>query len=620
MKRRALALLVAVLAQVVLLAHGAPLDTKRVPQFAHALAIPPVYAPEVVTDDASGAITHRYRIDASVVTQQILPPGLPATTLLGFGGTVHTADGPRPYRGVPGATLEATRHLPIEVTWRNNIEAPHPFPVDPSLRWADPDALGPVDAPHPPFPPGFARAQQPVPLSVHLHGGEVPSMSDGHPQAWFTATGVHGPTYRSLAMAPDAAVFRYPNAQQAATLWYHDHTLGMTRLNVVSGLFGAYLLRDPADRIAPLLPKGKYEIPLIIQDLAFEHDGSIRWPNVGVNPKVHPYWRPAVFGDTIVVNGKAWPNLDVERKRYRFRIVNGSAARFYNLHFAERPMRGKTPEIVQIGSDGGYLPSPVPLSSLLLGPGERADVLVDFSRLPAGSKAILRNDAKAPYPDGDPVDRKTTGRVMQFTVAGDASEAPRPLPARLNSLPALKADAASRVLALSNMRGPHGPIMALIDGRSSGAPVSEHPRVGSTEDWLLVNMTKDAHAMHLHLIQFQVIGRQAFEEERYEKDWTALNGEAPFGKRARRLAPEPYLEGEPQAPAPNERGWKDTVIAPPGTVTRIRARFAPQHVVHAAPGVNAFSFDPTLGPGYVYHCHVLGHADNGMMRPYRVVK
>lgn len=459
------------------------------------------------------------------------------------------------------------------------------FAVDPTLHWANPNML-PMNPPlpWPLFPPGFPQAQSPVPVVTHLHGGEVPSTSDGHPDAWFTAGGLTGPAYVMSR-------YTYPNMQQPATLWYHDHALGITRINVYSGLAGFYLLRDPNNPLEnplppaqPVLPGGKYEIPLVIQDRSFNVDGSFFFDSVGINPTIHPYWTPEFFGNTIMVNGKVWPNLDVEPRQYRFRVLNGSNARFYNLKLSKKQ------PFIQIGSDGGYLPAPVTLTSLLLAPGERADILIDFSGVAPGTSIILENDAKAPYPNGAPADPQTVGQIMQFTVPLNAPPpvVPPPLPATLNTMPVLAPNAPTRTVTLHEVMGPAGPVELLLNGQKWGAPISELPRVGSTEDWEIVNLTADTHPIHLHLVQFQVISRQGIQAKKYETDWMLINGMPPLANPTVTLPVAPYLQGKPIGPDPNETGWKDTVKVNPGEVCRIRVRYAPRR----QPGASAARGQP----------------------------
>jgi spore coat protein A len=381
---------------------GVLLDPMIVPKYInHLTGPPPVYV---------STVGNEYRVVVTAFDQQMLPPSLPKTHVWGYGGLAKDAVTGAPLgfvRSAPGPTFEATRGTPITVTWTNGINAPYMFAVDPSLHWANPNNMPmprePVTAP--PFPPGYYAAQSPVPIVTHLHGGEDQSTSDGHPDAWWTYNGKHGPTYTtSTATDPNSAVFHYPNAQPPTTLWYHDHALGLTRLNVLSGLAGFYLLRDPADSIAPLLPSGKYEMPLVIQDRSFYADGSLSFPSNGQNPTIHPYWREEFFGNTIIVNAKAWPNMNVDRGLYRFRLLDGSNARYYTLSFSNGM------PFTMIGSDGGYLKALVTLTNLTIAPGERADVLVDFTNVTPGTKIILRNTANAPFPDGDPPTSVRRGR------------------------------------------------------------------------------------------------------------------------------------------------------------------------------------------------------------------
>lgn len=273
---------------------------------------------------------------------------------------------------------------------------------------------------------------------------------------------------------------------------------------------------------------------------------------------------------------------------------------------------------MQIGSDGGYLPEPVTLTSLLIAPGERADILVDFSSIPQGTKLILTNDANTPFPTGDIPDPLTLGQIMQFTVLDGAVIAPPRLPRVLNTIPRLKPDAPKRTLVLFEVSGPGGPLEVLLDGQKWSAPISELPIVGSTEDWELVNLTMDAHPIHLHLVQYKVVSRQYIRATNYMNDWLALNGIPPLNHPTTILPVDPYLQCGPIPPSLNEEGWKDTIQAYPGQVTTIRVRFAPQDTKHAKPGKNCYPFNPAKGPGYVWHCHILDHEDNEMMRPYEV--
>lgn len=603
------------------------LDPLAIPKYVNKLEKPLTFFPHTVKKKVKingkyrTQLQHHYRIDICKTKEQILPPGFPKTTVLGYGGFVYDPKTEKLIYRVssPGSTFEAKRNIPVVVKWRNKIKGPHFLPVDPTLHWANPNNM-PMhpEKPWPPFPPGFKDAQWPVPTVTHLHGAEVQSDSDGHPEAWFTYDGKHGPAFVS-------DTYTYPNTQEPTTLWYHDHALGITRLNVYAGLAGFYILRD--DKVSKKqfseqrldLPSGDYEIPLLIQDKMFNTDGSLLFNNEGTNPDINPYWTPGIFGDVIVVNGKAWPNLDVERRQYRFRVLNGSNSRFYNLYMSNGM------KFIQIGSDGGLLKHPVELTSLLLAPSERADILVDFSDVEPGTKIILMNDAPAPFPFGGPPNPDTVGQIMQFTVPIDAPKPvkPKKLPKFINYIPALYEDAPKRILTVTDIAAPSGiPIQMLLNGQLWMAPVTETPKVGSTEDWYIVSLTAGSHPIHLHLVQFQVVGRHFFNVNAYQNEWNRVNGPLPLNHPPYTIPIEPFLIGEPIPPNENEMGWKDTVIVHPGQITRIRVRYAPQDVPEglSQPEENYFPFDPSQGPGYVWHCHLLDHEDNEMMRPMKVTR
>jgi spore coat protein A len=270
---------------------------------------------------------------------------------------------------------------------------------------------------------------------------------------------------------------------------------------------------------------------------------------------------------------------------------------------------------IQIGSDGGYLKAPVQLTSLLLSPAERADILVDFSEIPAGEKVILQNTALEHF---TPEEMQTLGQVIQFSVLNETGFAPKQLPSNLNptltgDFPSLPPPTKERILTLTDIPGSNGPSEILLDGQKWGAPISENPILGTTEEWAIVNPASDAHPIHIHLVQFQLVKRQAFNATAYMSDWTALNGQPPLDHATINVASlDPYLTGPPIGPAPNEQGWKDTILAFNGEITVIRLRFAEQDG-------SGFPFDATEGPGYVWHCHILEHEDNEMMRPFKVI-
>jgi spore coat protein A, manganese oxidase len=597
---------------------------------------PPVYTPLKVFDAKSMKFVDAYSIKMSEFSEQILPTGYPQTKVWGYGGYAQDAVTGKFLGFVqnsPGPSFVTQKGTPVMVNWVNNIKGSSMFAVDPTLMWANPNnmpmpgmgmGMPPVDAP--PFPPGYPQAQSPVPLVPHVHGAEVQSTSDGGPLSWFTNSGLHGPNYFTyLPTSKNAAVYFYPNDQEASTIWYHDHAMGMTRLNVMSGLAGFWEIKDCKDKIAPLLPSGKYDIPLAIQDRMFMSDGSMFFPSDGVNPTIHPYWNPEFFGDVIMVNGKAWPNMNVDQGQYRFRVLDGSNARFYNLSFSNGM------PFTVIATEGGYLKQATTLTSLLIAPGERYEILVDFSNLPAGTKVLMKNDAAAPYPSGDAPDPLTTAQIMQFTVGSAKGFTAKTLPALLNptlagSFPNLPETSLDRQLTLTEIAGPNGPMQLLLDGQSFSAPVSETPKVGTTEDWVIVNPTADTHPIHLHLVQFQLVSRQAFNVTNYMNAWLEANDACgmpgscsdiglmePLKNATVNVNLAPFLEGPVMGPDSQEMGWKDTVKMNPGEVTIIRVRFAQQDG-------GRFPFDATKGPGYVWHCHIIDHEDNEMMRPYYVTR
>ena len=590
-----------------------PLDPYKIPKFVSKLKKPAVFSPTVVKDTKTGkVVSHNYTVTVTQFKQQILPRKFPKTTVYGYAGLVKSKKTGRLIRkkSTPGSTFEATRGIPANVQWVNDLTEPNIFAVDPTLHWANPNNMKMPHPPFKPYPPGYKLAQSPVPMVTHLHGGELRPDSDGHPTAWFTAG--EEKTGEGFTKSRD----NYPNTQNPTTLWYHDHVLGTTRLGIYAGLSGFYLIRDPKNKIEPLLPSGDYEIPLVIQDRSFFKDGSFLFPSNGQNPDVHPYWRSAFIGNTIMVNGKVWPRLDVERRQYRFRILNGSNTRTYNLKLSNNQ------SFIQIGSDGGFLPYPVELNEVLVSPAERVDILIDFSKLDPCTEIIMTNDANAPFPNGNAPDPDTVGQIMQFKVLDTPVTPPADLPKKLNKIPTLIPDVPKRTLTLNVVRDGGPPSLELLlNGQKWGSPITELPIVGSTEEWEIVNLTGGAHPIHVHLIQFQVKNTQSFNAANYRTDWEALNGQPPLQHPTITLPVKPYVTASPEKPPENEQGWKDTIFAMPGKVTRILLRFAPQDAktCETKPGVNLFPFDPTIEPGYVWHCHLVDHEDNEMMRPLKVI-
>ena len=532
--------------------------------------------------------------------EQRLHQQLPPTALWGYGDA-------RSAQGLfPGPTIEARAGERILVKWINQLDqADHLLSAAYDLNLH-----------------GTDRNEPRTKTVVHVHGARVRPHSDGYPEAWFTRD------FARKGPAWSHEIYEYPNQQEPTTLWYHDHAIGQTRLNVYAGLVGFYLIRRPGERKTDDhdgeqlgLPGGRYEVPLVIMDRLFDVDGSLLYPvrdpdQIPTGPDHPGPWMPEFFGDTILVNGKIWPYFKVEPRRYRLRILNGSNARFYNLRLSSGQ------PFFQIGADQGLFPFPVRRTSILLAPAERADVIVDFSAQ-MNRDVFLTNDAPAPYPSGEPADPNTTGQIMKFSVTDslrglDGSV----LPARLDQgAPPLvladQTDARTLSAQLESAASPAGmqstrtrhmalvevvdradnPIIVLLNNRRWDDPVADQPRLGAIEIWHLINTTGDAHPIHLHLVKFRVLKRQTFDVNKYLVAW---------GPKSPKSGPPPipvgpYLNGSPMPPDTNEIGFKDTVRANPGEVTTIVARF-----------------DGYTGK-YPWHCHILEHEDNEMMLQFEVV-
>ncbi len=482
--------------------------------FVDALPVPAIAQP--VKGEVGGAATYEI---AMTQFEQRLHRDLPPTTVWGYGGTV------------PGPTIEASVGEVVHVRWKNELR-------DESGVYRT-DHLLPVDT----CPHGAEDAAKTV---VHLHGAHVEAIYDGYPE------------YTYLPGAFDEYV--YPNIQFPLTMWYHDHALGITRLNVYLGLAGFYLLRDDYERSLGL-PSGEFEVPLAIMDRSVNADGSLRYPET-----MHDHF----FGHQVMVNGRIWPYFEVKAGKYRFRLLNASGSRTYTLSLSTGN------PIIQVGSDGGLLPFSVALTEITLAPAERADVIFDFEDHGEGSEVRLENSAPAPYPNGgiEPVTN-----VMKFVVTGGAAFTDE-LPFILRSVDRIpEAEAVrERTFELAREADECGSGRWLINGLG-WMSITERPRLGDTEIWRFVNHTGLTHPMHMHLVQFQVLDRQAFE---------VVEGEiVPVGARV--------------PPREEEAGWKDTVQAPPGEITRVIARF-----------------EDFLGR-FAYHCHILEHEEHEMMRQFETL-
>ncbi|SEM92302.1 multicopper oxidase family protein [Paenibacillus sp. OV219] len=509
----------------------------KLTKFADELPIPPVLKPRW-----KDRIQTYYEVNMSEFKQS-LHSELNDTTVWGYEGSY------------PGPTIEVESGEKVFIKWNNNLPDKHLLPIDYSLHGAH------KDVPE-------------VRTVVHVHGACVEWESDGYPEAWFT----NG--FKQVGRYFKKQIYRYDNCSPACTLWYHDHTIGITRLNVYAGLAGFFLIRDQRERSFNL-PSGKYEIPLIIQDKTLNEDGSLYYPtqpNPPV-PELETSVSPQFIGETNLVNGKVHPYLNVEPRKYRFRMLNGANTRFFRMMLDSGQL------MYVIATDGGLMQHPVGVTEMMLSPAERADVIIDFTNL-AGKHINLTNDAPTPFPSGVPVDENTSV-VMQFRVVLPLSTIDTSvIPAMMVAMPKLNEQAAdkTRYLPFRKDLDRFGRPYMLLDNKPWDAPISENPALGSIEIWYLINVSPDSHPIHLHLVDFQIIDRRDIDADKFAKEGIL------------------QFTGAAIPPQPHEQGWKDTIQANPNQVTRIIMRFGPYTGL------------------YVWHCHVLEHEDNEMMRPFIVIK
>jgi spore coat protein A len=528
---------------------------------------------------------------------------LPLTTVWAYNGNHFTT------------MIEAFRGTPVTVRWDNQLPSRHLFPeaIDTTIHGST------ADLPQ-------------TKTVVHLHGAKVLPQFDGFPESWFTnaATNVNPPNYRD---------YLYPNDQPATNLWFHDHALGTTRLNVYAGLVGNYLLRDNFELNSGLPMNAPYEVPLIFADRYFKiapnnkftgallYDTPTTPPPVFVNSDAtphHPIWATELWADTMLVNGKVYPYLNVEPRIYRFRTLNATNARFLNLSLLDNTT-GKTLPIYLIGADQGFLKKPVQLTSLLKANAERHDILVDFSGL-KGHTITMMNNGPVPYPDGG--GGPDIPLIMQFNVNEDLSgnkvffPATLPTSSSLNSLSPSNV-AVTRDIPLdeiedteteelrdpnfgpdpSQFEGPNetgSPVLAMIELKHWAAPTSIFPAAGSTEIWRFINATPDTHPIHVHLVEFAVLDRQQFNVDKFKQTRMVDFIDPTTGKPFPVMPPDANEAGAP----------KDVVRVEQNTVTRIMMKF---DLPSGTPTTHGQKFK------YVVHCHILEHEDNEMMRPFEVV-
>ena len=494
-----------------------------------------------------GAKTREITLEAKQVSHSFYKE-MPDTQVWGWNGQV------------PGPTIEVFAGKPLVVHWKNSL------PKEPLLPNEDHPMPGMA------FDPNLPKVR----TVTHLHGAKVVDSissggsrflnNDGWPDAWI----VPGETQTAY----------YPNAQSSRTLWYHDHAMGQTTRNNVAGLYGMYWIRDQRERSLNL-PAGKFEIPLIFGTPDFNDDGSLYYPSK---------MSAEVYGGTITVNGKLCPYLEVEPRKYRFRMLNAASARTFAFKIIETADGTDGPAITQIGSDGGLLESPVILNEpgkpeknrLIINPSERADVIVDFSKR-EGRTLLLHNNFTSVAGEGD----LYIPNIMIFKVAPKVSSTDHSeIPSKLGSVPRIPESSASGVrrITLSQVLTPNLPPVMMINEKVWEDPLEETPKADSTEIWEIVNTLPDSHPFHMHLVNFQLLDRREFDVDQFLKDKSLV------------------YTAESIAARGAEAGWKDTINVPPGSVTRIIVRF----------GKNTGR--------YAYHCHILEHEDMGMMRPFQIVK
>lgn len=494
------------------------LDPSKLQPFVDPLPIPSLAKPvgEAPNPEKPGASVPRYRIPLREVKIKV-HRDLPPTRMWTFGDSF------------PGPTIETNSGQGVVVEWINQLPKRHFLPIDYTLHGAG------HDVPE-------------VRAVVHLHGGRTPPDSDGYPETWT----VPGQTQTCF----------YPCAQDATQLFYHDHTMGINRLNIYAGLQGFFFVRDPHEETLGL-PSGKYETPLIITDRVLDTDGSLDYP---VSEFPDKPWVPEVFGTAILINGKLLPFHNVEPRKYRLRIMNGSNGRFYRFSLANKA------EFQVIANDQGLLPSPVSVKRISLAPAERADIVIDFAPM-AGSNVNLISDSF---------------ELMQFRVAKEGTHDAVPLPKTLRTswtrIPESSAVRTRRLTLVERMDEVSRSMGMYLNNTPWHAPITEKPLLNSTEIWELVNLTEDSHPIHLHLVRFQILDRRPIDTFNFQSKGIL------------------HFLGPAQQPEAFEMGWKDTVRTDPGAITRIIVPFA------------------GYAGRYVWHCHILEHEDNEMMRPFEVVE
>ena len=636
----------------------------------------PAGIPLALPDTFSTATVDHYSLVAGQYQDQ-LHPKLGPTTLWGYADAAHGGL----HRHL-GGIIVATKGKAVQITMTNNLPGAHIIPVDITIPGANQAVNRTAVHLHGGLVPWISDGGP--------HDWFAPDGTHGLSFLNNSVTYPAGPTIWS----PGQAEYYYPNNQSARLVWYHDHAWGITRINAYAGVASGYIIRDAALESAaglpiienPAAPGGGREVPLVFQDKIFVGtniaavDPTWRGPNTlgslwYAHTYEHPRWSlksglplpdpsvvPEFFGDTMLCNGTVYPTVKLEQRRYRFRLLNACNARFLNinLYLRDASVDGITlnnkglvtnaagPAITMIGTEGGFLSAPVTFNAppvpfpgvaqplpnqFLLAPAERADVLIDFSKLTAGTKLILYNDAPAPFPGGkiyndyffgnpqSPVVTQAgfgpdTRQLLQIEVVAPAAGSPPDPPLNFNLLtpdPTLLAPAGVttpppgvpvRDLTLNEVFDAYGRLIQLLGttspvpgggfGRAYDSPATEVIRAGAIEVWRIFNTTADTHPIHFHLVNVQILSRQPFQV-------TSFTG-------------VPNFQGPAVAPSPNEQGWKETVRMNPGECTTVVAKFDLPSVPFAVP-----ASPRTGGNEYVWHCHILEHEEHDMMRPLVVI-
>lgn len=551
------------------------LNPSFIPKFKNKLEKLPVFAPSFFKNEDK--INYHYSIDACEFYQQILPEGFNKTKVWGFAGLCKDEKNKnvKYIKHSPGPTFEVDRNINTNIQWNNKILGEYMFKIDKTLAWANPNNIG-----YNKLENDSKEGQWPPTLIIHVNGICAPPIYDGNPRAWYTATGLKGPIYSTN-------YYKYTNDQMGAMLWYYEQSPGVSRYSVYSGLCGLYFIKDEKYN----LPKDEYHIPLIIQDKSFYEDGSLFYDDEKSDSN-HPYWRSKFYGDTILVNGKVWPNLNVKNQLYRFNILNGSNSRPYKIALSDNS------KMIQIGSDCGYIHKTQELSYFVLYPGERIDLLIDFSRCKENDKIIMKNLFSSDECED----------IMQFNIININKKIEYYLPKIFIKYPSMKINSNKLSTVLLERKKDEFKDGYFINNDTYLSPPDILIKVGSTFIWEFVNLCDDDVCIHIHLTNFQILERQKINKTRCKEIYDK-NKELCFNE-------DEVYEGPTILPELYEGGFKDTLYCPPSFITRIIIRYAPNHIMKEVNlGENYFSFSTNNGPEYIINSQILEQKDNYLIRP-----